>query len=109
PPARAARPHPGNSPELLPYVGQSDLPRLPFMQDRFVYDFPLWDRYFRGWVGKFGWGDYQFPEWVSVVTAVVRGVRLIAAVALALRHWGLFVRRWAEWVSYAAIAVGLLL
>jgi len=45
----------------------------------------------------------------STVTAVVLGVLFVAAVALAVRHWGAFARRWPEWLSYAGIAVGLLL
>ncbi len=106
--ASGGPPKPGNFKEMLTYVWESFLPRLPFMQDRFVYDFPLWDRYMRGWVGKFGWGDYQFPEWVAIVTAVVLSLLLIAAIALAVRHWGAFVRRWPEWLSYAGLALGML-
>jgi hypothetical protein len=98
----------GNFNEMLTFIWQTYLPRLPFMQDRFPKDFPLWDRYFRGWIGRFGWGDYEFPEWVSIVAAVVLSALLIAAVALAVRHWETTVRRWPEWLSYAAIALGLL-
>jgi hypothetical protein len=89
-------------------VWQTYLPRLPFMQDRFTEDFPLWDRYFTGWVGRFGWGDYEFAHWVSVVTAVVLSILLIAAVGLAARHRAAFASRWPEWLSYAAIGLGLL-
>ena len=73
------------------------------------YDFPLWDRYFLGWTGRFGWGDYEFPEWVSVVHRRDPR-RLLAGRALvfALRHRGAFLRRWPEWLSYLAIAGGLL-
>jgi hypothetical protein len=106
--ASGGPPKPGNIKEMLTFVWETYLPRLPFMQDRFDYDFPLWDRYFRGWVGKFGWGDYQFPEWVSTVTAVVLSLLAIAALALAIRHWAAFVRRWPEWLSYAGLALGLL-
>ncbi len=97
-----------NFPEMLTFVWQSYLPKLPFMTDRFDYDFPLWDRYFLGWTGRFGWGDYEFPEWVSVVTAVILGALLVAALVFVARRWGAFLRRWPEWLSYVALAGGLL-
>ena len=93
---------------MLSFVWQSYLPRLPFMKDQFTYDFPLWDRYFVGWVGRFGWGDYQFPQWVSDVTLGILLVLLVAALVFARRRRGALLRRWPEWLSYAAIAGGLL-
>lgn len=104
----AASPPSNNIPEMLSFVWQSYLPRLPFMKDQFDVDFPLWDRYFVGWVGNFGWGDYRFPQWVSDVTLGILLVLLAGAIALALRHRQALLRRWPEWVSYAAIAGGLL-
>jgi hypothetical protein len=94
--------------EALVYIWQVHLPRLPFMSDR-APDYPLWNRYFRQWVGRFGWGDYAFPPWVPAVALAVGLVLLAAAIAFALRHRGAFARRWPEWLSYAAIAGGLLL
>jgi 4-amino-4-deoxy-L-arabinose transferase-like glycosyltransferase len=104
----AAAPPKSNLPEMLSFVWQSYLPRLPFMKDQFDVDFPLWDRYFVGWVGRFGWGDYKFPLWVSQVTLGILLVLLVAAVVLALRRRRELLRRWPEWLSYAAIAGGLL-
>jgi hypothetical protein len=104
----AASPPKNNIPEMLSFVWQSYLPRLPFMKDQFTYDFPLWDRYFVGWVGRFGWGDYRFPEWVSEVTLGIVLVLLVAAIVFVARRRGALLRRWPEWLSYAAIAGGLL-
>jgi hypothetical protein len=94
--------------EALVYIWQVHLPRLPFMSER-ASDYPLWDRYFTQWVGRFGWGDYAFPTWVPWVALSVGLVLLAAAIAFALRHRAAFVARWPEWLSYAAIAGGLLL
>jgi len=98
----------GNFREMLVYIWQDFLPRLPFMEDRFS-DFPLWDRWIVGWVGRFGWGDYGFPKWVSVVVMGLLVVLLALAVAAALRGDRPAVRaRWREWVTYLTMAAGLL-
>lgn len=65
--------------ERLSYIWQLVLPRLPFMQDQFTY-FPLRERFFRGFIGHFGWLDYQFPAWVYDVAGVV----FVVLVALAM-------------------------
>jgi 4-amino-4-deoxy-L-arabinose transferase-like glycosyltransferase len=98
----------GNWREMLVYIWQDFLPRLPFMQDRFT-DFPLWDRWITGWTGRFGWGDYEFPEWVSGVVVAVVVVLAAALVAWVLRgRRAAFAARWREWLCYLAMAFGLL-
>jgi 4-amino-4-deoxy-L-arabinose transferase-like glycosyltransferase len=104
----AASPPKSNIPEMLSFVWQSYLPRLPFMRDQFDVDFPLWDRYFVGWVGRFGWGDYKFPLWVSQVTLGILLVLLVAAIVFAVSRRAELLRRWPEALSYAALAGGLL-
>ena len=85
------------------------LPAPAVHEGPFAPDFPLWDRYFRGWVGEFGWGDYEFPGLGAERRARGRpGPARGWAVALAVRHWGAFVRRWPEWLSYAGLALGML-
>ena len=42
--------------EQLSYTWQLYLPRLPFMQDQFAY-YPLWQTFFKGTIGVFGWLD----------------------------------------------------
>ncbi len=93
--------------EALSYVWQDYLPPLPFMHDM-TPGFPLWDRYFKGWVGRFGWGDYGFGTWVDAGVAAVLLVLLVAAVAHVLGRREAFAARWADWVSYAAMTSGLL-
>jgi 4-amino-4-deoxy-L-arabinose transferase-like glycosyltransferase len=108
PASNAVSPPKSNLPEMFSFVWQSYLPRLPFMRDQFDYDFPLWDRYFVGWVGRFGWGDYQFPLWVSQVTLGILVVLLVAAIVFAFGRRRELLARWPEGLSYAAIAGGLL-
>ena len=92
---------------MLVYVWQSYFPKLGFMGDT-APDYPIWDRYFTSWVGRFGWGDYGFPRWVSSVTLVVLVALLAGAVALAVRHRAAMRARAGEWLTYAALALGLL-
>jgi hypothetical protein len=105
-----AAPPTGNWREMLVYIWQDYLPRLPFMKDRFPISFPLWDNWTVGWTGRFGWGDYEFPHWVAAIVAIALPLLLAAALAWALgRHRAEFVARWREWLTYVAIAFGLLL
>jgi 4-amino-4-deoxy-L-arabinose transferase-like glycosyltransferase len=97
-----------NTREMLVYVWQDYLPRLSFMQDT-APDFPLWHRYFRGWVGVFGWGDYGFATWVAWATLGLAAILAAAVIALALRHWADVRARWDEWLSYLVLWGGMLL
>ncbi|MDP9020536.1 MAG: DUF2142 domain-containing protein, partial [Actinomycetota bacterium] len=49
----------------LSYLWQFFLPRLPFMEDAFpgYPDYPLWDVYIQGFVGRFGSFQFGFPLW----------------------------------------------
>jgi 4-amino-4-deoxy-L-arabinose transferase-like glycosyltransferase len=93
--------------EQLSYAWQVYLPRLPFMTDQFDR-YPLWDVYYKGTIGRFGWLDTAFDApvyWWSL--AIV--LPLIALCAAALwRRRDLARDRWAELVAYAVIAGGLL-
>lgn len=88
------------------YVWQSLLPRLPFMNDRFPTH-PLWDVYFKGFIGRLGWNEYMFPSgWYWVALAVFIGILVLAGRALWGRRATAWSRRW-EIVSYAALTLGL--
>jgi predicted membrane protein DUF2142 len=104
--------------EFVSYLWQSYLPRLPFMTDQFPNaepgfpgypDYPLWETYFQGLVGRFGWFQYGFPEWANFVALgiwlAILGFfgRALWVCRKALR------RRWPELVTYLAIAAGVLL
>jgi 4-amino-4-deoxy-L-arabinose transferase-like glycosyltransferase len=85
------------------------LPRLPGMQDWLPnVGYPVWDVYFQGLVGRFGWFEWGFPEWVSWVFLAA------FAVLLALGARGLVASRHAlrgragELLTYAVMAAGLL-
>jgi hypothetical protein len=94
--------------ENFVYGWELYLPRLPFMSDQFEGGFPLWDMWFTGLVGRFGWIDYNFPEWVSWVALPAFLVVLASAVAGLIRLWSLWRSRWLELVGvYALAAVGL--
>jgi 4-amino-4-deoxy-L-arabinose transferase-like glycosyltransferase len=104
--------------EFVSYVWQFYLPRLPFMDDQFPHaapgfpgypDYPLWETYFQGLVGRFGWFQYGFPEWANFVALgiwlAIVGLfgRALWVCRRALR------RRWPELLTYLAVAAGVLL
>jgi hypothetical protein len=93
---------------LLSYVWQFYLPRLPFMHDQWPGTYPLYDVWFRGFIGRFGWLDYGFPSWVYPLAAVIAGGILVLA---ASTLWKLRARtsaRWYEAVTYLTLVVGVL-
>jgi 4-amino-4-deoxy-L-arabinose transferase-like glycosyltransferase len=97
----------GNWRETLVYIWQDYFPRLPFMNDMFP-GYPLWNIWFDDWAGRFGWGDYELPQAVKVVVAVVMGGLLISMLSLIARGPRAFLRRRGlEMLSYLALAGGL--
>jgi 4-amino-4-deoxy-L-arabinose transferase-like glycosyltransferase len=94
--------------EQLSYTWQLYLPRLPFMNDQFER-YPLWQTFFKGTIGLFGWLDTPFPAWVYRVALVIV-ISLVALCIAALWRRRATVRaRWPELVAYAAMVGGLLL
>ena len=94
--------------EQLSYAWQLYLPRLPLMNDQFDY-YPLWQTFFKGTVGRFGWLDTSFPPWVYNLALVVSLALLVLLGAALWSRRAELRRRWAELLSYAAIAGGVLL
>ena len=93
--------------EELSYTWQLYLPRLPFMNDQFAY-FPPYAVWFKGTIGKFGWLDTYWPDWVYRVAFGVFLVLLaLAAVALWRRAEGVR-RRWPELLVCAVLAAGVM-
>lgn len=90
----------------LNYIWQEFLPRLPMTTDVFP-GLPIWNVWFKGIVGRFGWLDYGYPAWAySLALVIVVGVCAAAAVHLWQRRDA--VRRHAgEALVYLLIAVGL--
>src|SRR5688500_11340981 len=94
--------------EQVSYLWQLYLPRVPNLND-LIPAVPVYDVWFKGLVGRFGWLDYGFPGWVYPVAA---GVWVVVAVLAGARLWQLRAvlrRRWAELAVFAAMAGGLAL
>lgn len=94
--------------EQLVYAWQLYLPRLPFMLDQFE-TFPLWETWFKGWIGRYGWVDTSFDSWAYTLAGVV-----VAPLALLLgvgvvRERRTLSRRWRELLTYATVTLGLML
>ncbi len=92
--------------EFLSYLWQFYLPHMPWMRTHFGYG--LWDIWFKGFIGVFGWLDYRFPSWAYTFAAAL-WVPILAAVALALvRSRQALRRRAPELISYIVAMLGLL-
>ena len=94
-----------NLKQNLVYAWELYLPRLPFMEPQMGDTFPLWDLWFRGLVGRFGWIDYDFPAWVSWAALPVFLVVVAAAVAGLARLRAPMRSRWVELVGVYTLAV----
>ncbi|MBW3651461.1 MAG: DUF2142 domain-containing protein [Actinobacteria bacterium] len=95
----------------LSYLWQFFLPRLPFMEDAFpTYpDYPVWDIYIQGFVGRFSSFQFGFPLWVNQVgLAVLALVAGLAGVEL-VRSREALRRRWPELCTYFTMLVGTVL
>jgi len=93
--------------EQLGYTWQLYLPRLPFMRDQFAY-FPPYNVWFKGTIGKLGWLDTYWPDWVyRVALGIFIPLLLLAGLALWRRRAAL-IGRWQELVVYAVLAAGVM-
>jgi len=71
--------------ELFSYAWQFYLPRLPFMTDQWVGypEYPVWEVYFKGFIGRFGWFQFNFPNEVNIAALIVLvGVSFLAVPAV---------------------------
>jgi 4-amino-4-deoxy-L-arabinose transferase-like glycosyltransferase len=89
------------------YAWEFYLPRLPFMPDLFV-DYPLRRVWLDGFVGNFGWLDYQLPGYVYNVAKAIAVVVVILAARTLFIHRALLRDRAGELITYAAMTIGLL-
>jgi hypothetical protein len=94
----------------LTYLWQFFLPKLPFMEQQFSgYWYPVWHVYIQGFIGRFGWFEYDFPTWVSVIGLIaLAGIAALAVTAL-VRHGSSVRRRLPELATYCIAALGVLL
>jgi len=98
----------GQLTDLLSYLWQALLPRLPFMFDQFPYYAP-WEIYFKGFIGRFGWFEFGFPEAWNVVGLAIFAVIVVLAALGARAHAPALRDRWPELLVYVALAGGVLL
>ncbi len=91
------------------YVWQLFLPRLPFMNDLFQPPdtLPLRFIWFDGFVGRFGWLDYEFAEWVTGAAVWIAAALLAAAVGTLILQRRSMRGRWLELGCYALVLIGL--
>jgi hypothetical protein len=69
--------------EQISYLWQTFFPRLPTMSLQFGGRHPIWDEYFKGFVGRFGYNQYSFPVWVDKLALLIAAVVLgLAGLAL---------------------------
>lgn len=90
----------------LSYLWQTVLPRLPGQHRWFfkVSHYPLWDVYFQGFVGRFGWFAFGPPLWADWVGLGLIVAALLAA-AIGMRD-GALRGRLTELGTYAAMLAG---
>jgi 4-amino-4-deoxy-L-arabinose transferase-like glycosyltransferase len=91
--------------EELSHIWQLFLPRL-WMRPQFS-SYPLWETWFKGLVGRFGWVDYDFPAWVYQVARAIGLLVCALAVAELWRARKALRRRLGELAVYALAIVGL--
>jgi hypothetical protein len=88
------------------YIWQVFFPPLPGMNDQLPYNV-LWEVYFKGFIGRFGWFQFGFQQWVNWLgLGVLLSIVGLAAGGLA-RGRSALRSRWPEALTYAAIAAGL--
>lgn len=95
----------------LSYLWQFFLPRLHFMKDLFhgYPEYPVWDVYIQGFIGRFGYFQYGFPFWANGLgLGILLGVATAATVALGRARHSLKGRS-AELACYGVMALGLVL
>ncbi|MEA2220483.1 MAG: hypothetical protein QOJ35_3109 [Solirubrobacteraceae bacterium] len=97
----------GSLREQLSYTWQLFLPKLGVVTALHPTHNPPLDVWFRGFVGRFGWLDYGFPEWVYRIGQDI--VVLVVALALAtlVRARRVLAGRIGELATYALAVAGL--
>ncbi len=93
----------------ISYLWETFLPRLPFMPQEFTFEptYPLWQSYFQGLVGRFGYAQYEFPMRVNYAALVV-AIGVLALVGFHLyRARGALRRRLPELAVYVTLTAAV--
>jgi hypothetical protein len=93
--------------EAISYLWQFYLPRLPFMTDQQV-GIPLFNIWFEGFIGRYGWLDTSFPQWVYHLALAVFAVVLALAGAALWRRRASVRERRGELLVWGLVLVGFL-
>lgn len=91
----------------LSYIWQFYLPRLQIMGSWFP-TYEAREIWFEGFIGRFGWLDYQFPGWIYDFGLVAGAAVLVLAGRELVSRLDAVRRRLMEAITYTAIVVGLL-
>jgi 4-amino-4-deoxy-L-arabinose transferase-like glycosyltransferase len=94
--------------ETIDYIWQLYLPRLPFMNHKEFSYFPLTAVWLNGSIGRFGWLDYSFPEWVYTFARWVFVVLALLAASTLVRMRSRIAPLLGLLGCYAVMAVGLM-
>jgi 4-amino-4-deoxy-L-arabinose transferase-like glycosyltransferase len=89
----------------LSHIWQLFLPPVG-MRHQFGY-LPLWQTWFKGFVGKFGWLDYGFPSYAYKIAVVVFAVLAVLALGELVRRRRTLAARWGEFLVYALATAGV--
>jgi len=94
----------------LAYLWETFLPRLPGMPQEFHHypTYPLWQDYFQGLVGRFGYAEYGFSQRVNLIALAIAVAILALAVSELARRRPALRRRRAELGTYILLVVAIL-
>ncbi len=101
------RPPAGHLREQLSYTWQLFLPKLGMLTTLHQVPNPPHDLWFNGFVGRFGWLDYGFPQWVYDLATWIARLTFVLALVTLVRERRRLAGRGAELLTYAIAAVGL--
>jgi hypothetical protein len=93
--------------ERFSYIWQLYLPRLGLFTALHPTNNPPYDVWFTGFIGRFGWLDYGFPQWVYDVAEWVSAVVVALAGTWLVRARSALRGRGAELLTYVIAVVGL--
>ncbi|MBJ7329683.1 MAG: DUF2142 domain-containing protein [Solirubrobacteraceae bacterium] len=93
--------------ELLSYMWQLYLPRVPGQVDFFGYS-PIVNTWAHGFIGRYGWLDYGAPAWMMTLGSWILGLLGVLAVIGLGRNWRRVRDGWAELTVLGIAALGLL-
>jgi 4-amino-4-deoxy-L-arabinose transferase-like glycosyltransferase len=89
----------------LSHIWQLFLPPVG-MHHQFTY-LPLWQTWFKGFIGKFGWLDYGFPWWFYKIALAAAVLVVLLAVGELVRRRRALTRRAGEFAVYALATAGV--